>query len=248
MNKLKDKVAVVTGSSKGIGAGVALQLANEGAKIVVNYATSKVDADKVVDQIQQSGGEAIAIQASVDNEQEVVKLFEKAHETYGGLDILINNAGVYSFGNLEDIDAQHFQSHFNVNVLGLLYTTKAAAKYFGPTGGSIVNISTILVNTIIPGSAVYTSSKAAVESITKVLSAELKDRNIRVNAISPGLIETEGTHAAGLIDSEIHKQVLQSTFGGRTGQPSDIAKVAAFLSSDEAEWITGEVLQVAGGQ
>lgn len=248
MNKLKNKVAVVTGSSKGIGAGIALQLASEGAKVVVNYATSKTDVDKVVGKIKASGGEAIAIQAAVEKESEVLQLFEKAHAVFGKIDILVNNAGVFSFSKLEDIDEKHFQQHFNINVLGLLYTSKSASKYFGDEGGSIINISSIIATSPMAGGAVYSSSKAAVESITKVLSLELKDRKIRVNAISPGLIETEGTHAAGIIDSEIHQQIRQNTFLGRTGQPADIGKVATFLASDESEWITGEILQVTGGQ
>lgn len=248
MNKLKDKVAVVTGASKGIGAGIAIQLASEGAKIVVNYATSKTDADKVVNKIKEAGGEAIAIQAAVEKEPEVLQLFEKAHAAFGKIDILINNAGIFTFSKLEDIDENHFRQHFNINVLGLIYASKTASKYFGNDGGSIINISSISANSPMAGGAVYSSSKAAVDSITKVLSLELKDRKIRVNAISPGLIETEGTHAAGLIDSEVHQHVLRSTFMGRTGRPSDIGKVATFLASDESEWITGEILQVTGGQ
>lgn len=248
MNKLKNKVAVVTGASKGIGAGIALQLASEGAKIVVNYANNKNDADKVVEKIKDTGGEAIAVQAAVEKEPEVLQLFEKAHAAFGKIDILINNAGVYAFSNLEDIDDTHFHQHFNVNVLGLLYTSKAAARHFGNEGGSIINISSITANTPMAGGAVYSSTKAAVDSITKVLSVELRDRKIRVNAISPGLIETEGTKTAGIIDSEMHQQILNSTFLGRTGKPSDIGKVATFLASDESEWITGEILQVTGGQ
>jgi 3-oxoacyl-[acyl-carrier protein] reductase len=216
-NKLSGKVAVVTGASKGIGAAIAKHLAEEGASVIVNYAASKAGAEKVVDEITGKGGKAMAVQADVAKKADIERLFAETKKAYGAIDILVNNAGVYEFGNLEDVTEEHFHRQFNLNVLGLILSTQAAVKQFNSKGGSIVNISSVASTATPAGGAVYSATKAAVDAVTKVLAKELGPRKIRVNAINPGMVETEGTHAAGIIDSDFHKQVESQTPLGRIG-------------------------------
>jgi 3-oxoacyl-[acyl-carrier protein] reductase len=245
--KLSGKVAVVTGASKGIGAGIAKQLAAEGAAVVVNYAASKAAANNVVADIAKDGGKAIAIQADMSSKSDIERLFAEARRTLGPLDILVNNAGVYEFAPLENVTEEHFHKQFNLNVLGLLLATQAAAKLFGPAGGSVINISSIVSTMPVPNAAVYSATKGAVDAITRSLAAELGPRKIRVNAINPGMVETEGVHAAGIAGSEMQKSVEAQTPLGRIGQPQDIASVASFLASSDSAWITGQTFIVAGG-
>ena len=248
MKKLQDKVAIVTGASKGIGAAIARYLAKEGAAVVVNYASSKKDADRVVDEITRGGGRAVALQANVSKREDIERLFAETKKTFGRLDILVNNAGVYEFAPVEAITEAHFRKLFDVNVLGTLLASQAAAQHFDAAGGSIINISSAATSLTAPSTAVYTASKAAVEAITQTLAKELGPRNIRVNAITPGGVETEGVHAAGMLDNDFAKQLqAQTPLGGRIGQPQDIAPVAVFLASADAAWTTGEILRVAGG-
>lgn len=244
--KLAGKVAVVTGASKGIGASIALQLAKEGASVVVNYSTSKEGAQKIVSEINQNGGKAVAIQANIANPKDVQKLFSEASRAFGKIDILVNNAGVYEFLPLENITPEHFHRTFDLNVLGLLVATKEALKYFG-SSGSIINISSVSSTAALPTSAVYSASKAAVDAITKTLGKELGPRNIRVNSVNPGMIETEGTHSTGILESDFRKNFESQTPLGRIGQPSDVAPAVVFLASDESSWITGETLYITGG-
>jgi 3-oxoacyl-[acyl-carrier protein] reductase len=245
--KLDGKVAVVTGASKGIGAGIAKHLAAEGAGVVVNYASSKQDADRVVDEIAKRGGRAIAVQANVAKKAEIERLFAETRKAFGKLDILVNNAGIYEFAPLEEITEEHFHKHFDINVLGLLLTSQAALKHFGPEGGSIINISSGASTSAPPGASVYSATKAAVDTITKSLAKELGPRKIRVNAINPGMVETEGVRAAGFIESDFQKSFESQSALGRIGQPDDIAPAAVFLASSDAGWITGETLLIAGG-
>jgi 3-oxoacyl-[acyl-carrier protein] reductase len=245
--KLAGKVAVVTGASKGIGAAIAKQLAGDGAAVVVNYASSKSGADKVVGEITARGGKAIAVQGDVAKQADIDRLFAETKKAFGHLDILVNNAGVYEFLPLEHITEAHFHQQFNVNVLGLILTTQAAVKFFGAAGGSIINLSSVASSSAPPGASVYSATKGAVDTLTKSLAKELGSRKIRVNAINPGMIETEGLHAAGFIGTDFHKQAEAQTPLGRIGQPNDIATVAAFLASDDSGWITGETILVAGG-
>ena len=248
MKKLQDKVAIVTGASKGIGAAIARYLAKEGAAVVVNYASSKKDADRVVDEIARGGGRAVALQANVAKHEDIERLFAETKKAFGRLDILVNNAGLYEFSPLEEITEEHVRKLFDVNVLGVLFASQAAARYFDAAGGSIINIGSVATSQTLPSTVVYTASKAAVEAITQTLAKELGPRNIRVNAITPGGVETEGVHAAGLLDNDFAKQLqAQTPLGGRIGQPQDIAPVAVFLASADAAWITGEILRVAGG-
>lgn len=249
MKKLDGKVAVVTGASKGIGAAIAKHLAAEGAAVVVNYASSKEGADRVVDEILSDGGKAIAVQANVAQKAEIERLFAEAQQTFGRLDILVNNAGIYEFAPLEDITEAHFHKHFDLNVLGLILTSQQAAKHFGTEGGSIVNISSV-VSTLAPATAsVYSATKAAVDAITKSLAKELGSRKIRINSINPGMVETEGTHTAGITaaESEFRKQTEAQTPLGRIGQPQDIAPAVVFLASADSAYITGETLYITGG-
>ncbi|MBF6025371.1 glucose 1-dehydrogenase [Lysobacter niastensis] len=246
MSKLAGKVAVVTGASKGIGAAIATALAAEGAAVVVNYASSQEAADKVVAGITASGGKAIAVRGDVSKQAEAQAIIDTAVKQFGRLDILVNNSGVYQFAPLEEITEDDFHRHFNINVLGLLLTTQAAAKHMGE-GGSVINIGSLVTRIVPPGSAVYTGTKGAVDAITGVLSRELGPRKIRVNAINPGMVETEGTHAAGFIGSDFHSSAAAQTPLGRIGQPGDIASIAVFLASDDAGWLTGEQLFAAGG-
>lgn len=245
--KLDGKVAVVTGASKGIGAGIAKHLAAEGAAVVVNYASSKQDADRVVDEIAKRGGKAIAVQANVAKKAEIERLFAETRKAFGKLDILVNNAGIYEFAPLEEITEEHFHKHFDINVLGLLLTSQAALKHFGPEGGSIINISSGASTSAPPGASVYSATKAAVDTVTKSLAKELGPRKIRVNAINPGMVETEGVRAAGFIESDFQKSFESQSALGRIGQPDDIAPAAVFLASSDAGWITGETLLIAGG-
>jgi 3-oxoacyl-[acyl-carrier protein] reductase len=246
VTKLTGKVAVVTGASKGIGAAIAKALAAEGASVVVNYASSQAGADAVVAAITQAGGKAIAVRGDVSKATDAQGIIDSAIETYGRLDVLVNNSGVYAFSPLEEINEEHFHQHFNVNVLGLLLVTQAAAKHLGE-GASIINIGSVVSRITPPGSAVYTGTKGAVDAITGVLARELGPRKIRVNTINPGMIETEGTKDAGFIGSDIETALVGQTPLGRVGQPEDIAKVAVFLASDDAGWLTGEQLLTGGG-
>lgn len=246
MSKLAGKVAVVTGASKGIGAAIAKALAAEGAKVVVNYASSKAGADAVVEAIAAAGGKAVAVQGDVSKAEQAKGLIDAAVREYGRLDVLVNNSGVYEFGAIEEITEEHYHRQFNVNVLGLLLTTQAAVKHIGE-GGSVINISSVVTSLTPPASAVYTGTKGAVDAITGVLAKELGPRKIRVNAILPGIVETEGTHTAGVIGSDFESNAVAQTPLGRIGQPNDIATITTFLASDDAGWLTGEKLVAAGG-
>jgi len=246
MSKLTGKVAVVTGASKGIGAGIARALAAQGASVVVNYASSKAGAETVVDAITAAGGKAIAVSGDVSKAADAQGLVDAAIKAYGRLDILVNNAGVYDFAPLGDITEDHFHKTFNINVLGLLLTTQAASKHLGE-GASVINIGSVVTSLFPPDSAVYTASKGAVDAITGVLAIELGPRKIRVNAINPGGVETEGTHSAGIAGSDFEKAFIAQTPLGRIGQPDDIADIAVFLASDEARWLTGQKLLASGG-
>jgi 3-oxoacyl-[acyl-carrier protein] reductase len=248
MGKLANKVAVVTGASKGIGAAIARHLAAEGASVVVNYLSSREGADRVVDGIVKAGGKAISVGADVSSESGISKLFDETKKAYGRLDILINNAGVYAFGPVESVTAEAYHREHNLNVLGLLLTTQAALPLFPETGGSIVNIGS-RVSTVAPaGSAISAGSKAAVDAITKSLAKELGPRRIRVNAINPGVVLTEGFISGGLAESEMEKKNVALTPLGRIGQPDDIAPPVVFLASEDARWITGETIVVSGGE
>jgi len=247
MSKLKGKVAVVTGASKGIGASIAKQFAREGATVVVNYASSKQGADKVVDEITSKGGKAIAVQADFSKTADIDRLFVETEKAFGKLDILVNNAGVYEFSPVADVTEEHFHKQFNLNVLGLIFASKAAAKHFGPEGGSIINISSVVSTLGPPDSVVYSATKGAVDTATKVLASELGPRNIRVNSINPGMVETEGVHSAGFAEGDFRKQIEARTPLGRIGQVEDIAPAAVFFASADSSWITGESLVIAGG-
>jgi len=247
MNRLSGKTAVVTGASKGIGAGIAKGLAAEGAAVVVNYASSKDGADRVVADIKAKGGNAIAVQGDVAKAADVEKIFARTKQAFGRLDILVNNAGVYNVSPLAEVTEVDFHRHFNINVLGLLLATKEAAKHFGDNGGSVINIGSLANDLNPPNSVVYTATKAAVDAVTRVLAKELGPRKIRVNAIKPGLIDTEGARATGVIGGDLEKRFVARTPLGRTGQPDDIAPVAVFLASDESRWVTGDTLAVSGG-
>ena len=245
--KLSGKVAIVTGASKGIGAGIAKEMAAAGAAVVVNYASSKTGADEVVDEIKRNGGKAIALQADMAKKSEIERLFSEAMRAFGKIDILVNNAGIYEFSPLEQITEEHFHKHFNLNVLGLILASQQAVKYFGREGGSIINISSLASTKALPTTAVYSATKGAVDTVTKALANELGPRNIRVNAINPGVVITEGVHAAGIVGSDFEKQAVAQTPLGRTGLPSDIAPAAVFLASSDSSWMTGETLVISGG-
>jgi 3-oxoacyl-[acyl-carrier protein] reductase len=246
-SKLAGKVAVVTGASKGIGADIARHLAAAGAAVVVNYASAKEGADRVVDEITKRGGQAIAVRANVAHKADVEGLFAAAKKAFGKIDILVNNAGVYDFTPLEEVTEKQFHKHFDVNVLGLLLATQEAVKHFDSAGGNIINISSTVTSLTPPNTTVYTATKGAVDAITRTLAKELGPRNIRVNAINPGMVETEGVVAAGFNEGEFRNSVESQTPLGRIGQPHDIAPVAVFLASSDAAWITGETVRVAGG-
>ena len=247
--KLTGKVAVVTGASKGIGAAIALHLAAEGASVVVNYASSREGADRIVGEIVGNGGKAIAVQANVAMQSDIQRLFAETKTAFGRLDILVNNAGVYEFAPLENITAAHFHKMFELNVLGLLLTSQEAVKHFDGAGGNIVNISSVVSTLAPPQAAVYSATKASVDAITRSLAKELGARNIRVNSINPGMVETEGTSTSGMSsrESDFRKGIEANTPLGRIGKPDDIAPAVVFLASPDSGWITGETLYISGG-
>jgi 3-oxoacyl-[acyl-carrier protein] reductase len=247
MSKLAGKVAVVTGGSKGIGAEIARQLAANGAAVIVNYASDREGAAKVAADIEGAGGRAVAVQGNVARSADVGRVFAEAKSAFGTVDILVNNAGVYRFGAIEEVTEDEFHRQFDTNVLGLLLATKAAVAQFGPEGGSVINIGSAASRMAPPGASIYSGTKAAVDVITRVLAKELGPRKIRVNSINPGVVDTEGNRAAGIIGGDFEKQAAQQAPLGRTGQPSDIAPAAVFLASDDARWVTGEILVVSGG-
>ena len=247
MGKLSNKVAVVTGSSKGIGAGIAKGLAAEGAAVVVNYASSKEGAERVVSEIKAKGGKAVAIQGDVSKAKDVERLFAETNRAFGRLDVLVNNAGVYEFAPLEQVTEEQFHRMFGTNVLGLILATREAARNFGADGGSVINIGSAASSLTAPTTSVYTATKGAVDAVTRTLAKELGPRKIRVNSINPGVVETEGAHAAGVIGSDFQKGFEAQTPLGRIAQPSDIAPVAVFLASEDSAWVTGETLLASGG-
>jgi len=245
--KLQGQVAVVTGASKGLGAAIAEHLAAAGAAVVVNFASSKAGGEAVVNRIRKADGKAVAVQGDVSKPDDIRRLFAETKKAFGKLDILVNNAGVYEFAPLEAISADHFHKHFNLNVLGLLLTTQEAVKHFGPAGGTIINMSSFAATSAPPSTSVYSGTKAAVNAITRSLAQELGPRKIRVNAISPGVVETEGLHAAGISGSDFQRQIETQTPLGRISQPQDVAPAVVFLASPDSAWITGENLYVSGG-
>ena len=247
MSKLTNKVAVVTGASKGIGAGIAKALAAEGAAVVVNYSSSKAGADKVVAAITAAGGKAMAVQGDVSQQEDISRLFAETAKAYGKVDVLVNNAGIYEFGALEAITAESFYKQFNLNVLGLILTTKEAVKQFGEEGGSIINIGSVVSRSTPPTATVYTATKAAVDAITGSLARELGPKKIRVNSINPGMVATEGVETAGFRGSDFEKGAVQQTPLGRIGEPGDIAPIAVFLASEDSGWLTGETIIASGG-
>jgi 3-oxoacyl-[acyl-carrier protein] reductase len=245
--KLAGQVAVVTGASKGIGAAIAEHLAAAGASVVVNYASSNEGAQRVVVEIARGGGKAVAVQANVARPADIESLFAEAKKAFGRLDILVNNAGIYEFAPLENVTAEHFHKQFDLNVLGLILASQEAVKHFGPAGGSIINISSFAATLAPPNASVYSATKAAVNAVTRSLAQELGPRKIRVNAINPGMVETEGVRAAGMADSDFRKQIESQTPLGRIGQPRDIAPAVVFLASSDSDWLTGETLYITGG-
>ncbi len=247
MSKLENKVAVVTGASKGIGASIAKYFAAEGAKVVVNYASGKEDADRVVGVILDNGGTAISVQADVSKEADIFRLFEETKNAFGTLDILVNNAGIYQYEAIELVSPESIQQQFNINVLGSILAIREAVKLFGDQGGNIINISSGASNTPLPTGSVYSATKAALDAVTVALSKEFSGRNIRINSLLPGVVETEGSRSAGFVGSDAEINLVAHTPLGRTGQPEDIAKVAVFLASDDSAWITGEKIAVSGG-
>ena len=247
MSKLADKVAIVTGASKGIGAGIAKELAAAGARVVVNYAGSKDGADKVVAQIIAAGGKAIAVQADVSKSVDIARLFDGTKAAHGALDILVNNAGVYKWSPLEEVTEEEFHRQFNINVLAPILVTQESLKHFGAKGGSVINIGSVISASPMPHSLVYAATKGAVDVTTRVLGKELGARNIRVNSINPGLVETEGTVTSGFSGADFQKPIVAQTPLGRIGSPKDIADIAVFLASDESRWMTAELLIASGG-
>jgi 3-oxoacyl-[acyl-carrier protein] reductase len=247
VSKLRNKVAIVTGASKGIGAGIAKGLAEEGASVVVNYASSKAGADQVVAEIVKKGGKAIAVQGDVSKPSDVQRLFQETKKAYGRLDVLVNNAGVYQFAPLSEITEEQFHRQFNTNVLGLILATQEAEKLFGSEGGNVINIGSAVSAITPPDSAVYTATKGAVDAVTHVLAKELGPKKIRVNSINPGLVETEGVHAQGFIGGDFQKNLEARTPLGGIGQPEDIARIAVFLASKDSGWLTGETIVASGG-
>jgi 3-oxoacyl-[acyl-carrier protein] reductase len=247
MSILNNKVAVVTGASKGIGAGIAKGLAAAGAAVVVNYASSKEGANRVVEEIVESGGKALAVQGDVSKPSDVKRIFAETKKAFGRLNVLVNNAAVYQFARLEDITEEQFHRHFNLNVMGLILATQEAVKHFGAEGGNIINIGSSATTLTPPASAVYTATKGAVDAVTRVLAKELGPNNIRVNSINPGPVETEGLHATGIMGGDFLKQFEAQTPLGRIAQPADIAPIAVFLASQDSGWLTGETLLASGG-
>lgn len=247
MSKLKNKVAIVTGASKGIGAGIAKAYGTEGASVVVNYSSDKEGADRVVAEITGNGGKAVAVQANVSVAADVKRLFAETKNAFGQLDILVNNAGIFKFEPLEAVTEEEFHRQFNTNVLGTILTTQQALNEFGTNGGSVINVSSVVSENPLANSVVYSATKGAVDTIAGTLSKEFGGRKIRVNTIAPGGVETEGAHSMGMIGSDMEKYIVSQTPSGRIGQPDDIAKVAVFLASDDAEWVNGERITVSGG-
>jgi len=247
MSKLENKVALITGASKGIGASIAKYFAAEGAKVIVNYASSKEGAEKVVREITDNGGTAISVQGDVSKEADVIRLFEETQHAFGKLDILVNNAGIYQYAPIEQLSAGAIMQQFNINVLGSLLAIREAVKLFGDKGGNIINISSAVSKTPVATGSVYSATKAALDAITISLSKELGAKNIRINSLLPGVVETEGSQSAGFIGSDAEVKLVANTPLGRTGQPADISKVALFLASDDSAWITGEKISVTGG-
>jgi 3-oxoacyl-[acyl-carrier protein] reductase len=243
---LEGKVALVTGASKGIGAAIALELAAQGAAVAVNYSGSKAGADKIVEQIKAAGGKAIAVQANLADTESIGPLVARVTRDLGPITTLVNNAGIYDFSPIEGVTPEHFHKQFNLNVLGLILTTQAALAQFSPDGGSIINIGSVAAKGV-PAASVYSATKGAVDSVTLALSKELGPRNIRVNSLNPGMIETEGAHAAGIMGSDFEKKAAADTPLGRIGQADDVATVAAFLASDDSAWLTGQTIQASGG-
>ena len=246
-DKLNGKVAVVTGASKGIGAGIAKEFAAEGASVIVNYASSKQDADRVVDEISKGGGKAVAIQGNVAKKAEVERLFAEAEKAFGKIDIVVNNAGVYQFAPLEEITEEEFHREFNTNVLGMMLATQEALKHFGPEGGSVINIGSLASSLTPPTAVIYNATKGAVDAITRTLAKELGPKKIRVNSINPGMVVTEGAVAGGYTEGDMRKMFESQTPLGRVGETDDIAPAAVFFASDDSKWITGETLLIAGG-
>jgi len=247
MSELAGKVAVVTGASKGIGAGIAKAFGTAGAAVVVNYSSGREGAERVVAEITGQGGKAVAIQGDISKAADVKRLFAETKKTYGSLDTLVNNAGVFQFEPIEAVTEEEFHREFNINVLGPILATQEALGAFGPAGGSVINISSVVSTSPIANSSVYSATKGALDSLTRVLAKELGSRNIRVNTIAPGGVETEGTHRMGLIGSDMQKQMVAQTPLGRFGQPEDIARIAVFLASDDSAWLTGERITASGG-
>jgi 3-oxoacyl-[acyl-carrier protein] reductase len=247
MSDLAGKVAVVTGASKGIGASIAKELAAAGASVVVNYASARDDAERVVASIKQKGGKAVAVQGDVSKEADVKRLFAETVKAFGAVDVLVNNAGVYAFLPLEEVTEAEYRRQYDINVLGPLLATKEAVAHFNGKGGSVINVSSVVSTKAFPQTSVYSGTKGALDAVTRVLALELGPRNIRVNTIAPGAVETEGTHTLGLIGGDIEKQIAATTPLGRIGQPNDIGKIAVFLASDQSGWVTGERIVAAGG-
>jgi len=245
--KLNGKVAVVTGASKGIGAGIARQLATEGAAVVVNYASSNAGADRVVAEINAEGGKAVAVQGDVSKAADVKRLFAEAVRAFGRLDVLVNNAGVYRFGPIESITEEEFRRHYDTNVLGPILAVQEALKHFGPAGGSVINVSSIVSTDPRPQTALYSSTKAAIDNLTRGLALELAPRKVRVNAVAPGHTESEGTSDLNLFEGEQGKSLIAATPLGRLGTPADVARVVGFLASDDSAWVTGEIIRASGG-
>lgn len=247
MGSLTGKVALVTGASKGIGAGIAKALAEAGASVVVNYASSREGADRVVAEIKKKDGKAVAVGGDVSKISDVKNLFEQTKKAFGGLDILVNNAGIYAVGKLEDVKEEDFHRQFNTNVLGPILVAQESLKYFGDKGGNIINVGSLISQSPAPGMLVYAATKGALDVVTKTLSKELGERKIRVNSLNPGAVVTEGAESAGFVGGDFHKSIIAQTPLGRIGQPDDIARAAVFLASDDAGWVTGELLKVGGG-
>lgn len=247
MSKLKNKVAIVTGASKGIGAGIAKAYGTEGASVVVNYSSDKAGAEKVVEDIIANGGKAIAVQGSVANAEDIKRLFSETKNAFGKLDVLVNNAGVFKFDALEAVTEEEFHRQFNTNVLGTILATREAIQYFNGDGGSVINVSSVISDNPMAYSVVYSATKGAVDTIAVALSKEFAGKNIRVNTIAPGMVETEGTQSIGIIGSDLENQIKTQTPLGRIGQPDDIARVAVFLASDDSAWVNGEKISVSGG-
>jgi 3-oxoacyl-[acyl-carrier protein] reductase len=247
MSDLQGKVAVVTGASKGIGAGIAKELAAAGASVVVNYASSKEDAERVVASIKQKGGKAVAVQGDVSKEADVKRLFTETKQAFGPIDVLVNNAGVFGFQPIEEVTEAEYRREFDINVLGPLLATKEAVAHFNGKGGSVINVGSVVSTKGFPASAIYSGTKGALDAVTRVLAVELGARKIRVNTIAPGVVDTEGANTLGVIGSDFEKQAIAATPLGRTGQPDDIGKIAVFLASDRSGWVTGERIEAAGG-